>query len=326
MNYHAFISYRRENGFLMAQVIYDRMKEKGIKCFMDLEELRSGKFNEKIIDAINDAPNFILILPKNALNRCVNEDDWVRKEILAAVKADKTIIPVMYDGFAWPKKWPENMPEEIIQLTNQQSVSMSKEYLPAMIDKIESYLKDVEPEKRALAAPTPIPSISPLQTSDFFDTGIYGNNGLMCVDMAFHAGSEWRHNSKKLDMLRYLGENKIKLRVILNNSDAVENVCSHMRQPLKKYTSFEESAANWAEIKSYFPDSIEIRVCPVPLLHRLYIIRNQDGTGSVNIKYYTYGNYKPDNDFRLSFSSDQYQFNLYTGEFDYLWEKSTPID
>lgn len=28
-HYDAFISYRRENGFLMAQVIYDRLKERG---------------------------------------------------------------------------------------------------------------------------------------------------------------------------------------------------------------------------------------------------------------------------------------------------------
>lgn len=43
--YDALISYRRENGFLMAQVIYDRLKNRGIQCFFDLEEWRSGKFD-----------------------------------------------------------------------------------------------------------------------------------------------------------------------------------------------------------------------------------------------------------------------------------------
>ena len=98
-HYDAFISYRRENGFLMAQVIYDRLKERGIQCFFDLEELRSGKFDEKILVAIREAHTFILILPKDALNRCVNEDDWVRREIIEAVRCDKVIIPIMYDGF-----------------------------------------------------------------------------------------------------------------------------------------------------------------------------------------------------------------------------------
>lgn len=323
MEYHAFISYRRENGFLMAQVIYDRMKEKGIKCFMDLEELRSGTFNDKILDAIADAPNFILILPQNALDRCVNEDDWVRREIIAAVKGKKTIIPVMYDGFSWPKEWDERIPEEIRQLAHHQSVSMSKEYLPAMIDKIESYLKGIDGRKYDFSLRGD--KFSALSATDFFDMGVYDNPELLCVDMAFHAGSEWRRDTKKLDMLRHLGENNIKLRVIVNDGPAVEAVCSNMRQPLKKYTSFEESKENWKELMSYFPNSIEVRVCPVPLLHRLYIIRNQNGTGFVNIKYYTYGNYSPDKDFRLSFSSPQFQYGLYTGEFDYLWNKSTPI-
>jgi len=142
MKYDAFISYRRENGFLMAQVIHDRLEEKGLRCFLDLEELRSGQFDEKIYVAIQEAHSFILILPKNALNRCSNGDDWVRKEILAAVKYNKTIIPVMYDGFKWPRKWDERIPPEIRRLENTNGVSGTQEYLSAMIDKIISYMPD----------------------------------------------------------------------------------------------------------------------------------------------------------------------------------------
>ena len=123
MKYEAFISYRRENGFLMAQVIHDRLEEKGLRCFLDLEELRSGQFDEKIYVAIQESHSFILILPKNALNRCVNEDDWVRKEIMAAVKYNKTIIHVMYDGFKWRKKWKVGIPEEIKNLETTNGVS-----------------------------------------------------------------------------------------------------------------------------------------------------------------------------------------------------------
>ena len=77
-HYDAFISYRRENGFLMAQVIYDRLKERGIQCFFDLEELRSGKFDEKILIVIREAHTFIFILPKNSLPSCTNEVYWLR--------------------------------------------------------------------------------------------------------------------------------------------------------------------------------------------------------------------------------------------------------
>lgn len=144
MKYDAFVSYRRENGFLMAQVIRDRLEERGVHCFLDLEELRSGHFDEKILFAIQEAHTFILILPKNALTRCANDDDWVRKEILEAVRCHKVIIPVMYDGFKWPKKWNENIPNEIINLERMNGVSGTQEYLPAMIEKIISYMPQSE--------------------------------------------------------------------------------------------------------------------------------------------------------------------------------------
>ena len=92
MKYNAFISYRRENGFLMAQIIHDKLAEKGITSFLDLEELRSGKFNEKLYEAIGNSNNFILILPKGALDRCTSSEDWVRKEIIAAIEMKKTVM------------------------------------------------------------------------------------------------------------------------------------------------------------------------------------------------------------------------------------------
>ena len=81
-----------------------------------------------------------MILPKDALNRCVNDDDWVRREIIEAVRCDKVIIPIMYDGFEWPKKWNAEIPKEFYGLEKNNGVSGTQEYLPAMIDKIISYM------------------------------------------------------------------------------------------------------------------------------------------------------------------------------------------
>lgn len=101
MNFDAFISYRRNNGFMIAQVINDQLAKRGINCFLDMEVLSSGKFDVKILSAIAEAPNFILILSEGALDKCSDEDDWVRSEILEAVnleavKLNKTIIPILY--------------------------------------------------------------------------------------------------------------------------------------------------------------------------------------------------------------------------------------
>ena len=140
MKYDAFISYRRENGFFLAEVIRDHLKRHGLSSFLDIEELSAGVFDSKILGAIQEAPNFIVLLTEGALDRCSDEQDWVRKEIIEAVRLGKTIIPVMYGGFSWPREWPEGMPEEVKSLKVYQAVPGTREYLPAMIGKIISFM------------------------------------------------------------------------------------------------------------------------------------------------------------------------------------------
>ena len=323
MGYDAFISYRRENGFLMAQVIRDRLEEKGLHCFLDLEELRSGHFDEKILLAIQEAHTFILILPKNALTRCSNEDDWMRKEILEAVRCHKVIIPVMYDGFRWPKKWNDSIPDDIKNLEKMNGVSGSQEYLPAMIEKIISYMPQDEINTR-LKVKTSEKKI-PTGTMGFFREMMQRLGDGVCVDMAFHAGIEWRQNSDKVDILNYILKNRIKLRILANKSEEVYEITKSMTQPLKKYRTYEECLADWYELTVSYPDIIELRVPKVPLLHRIYLIRGSE-SGAVNIKYYTYGNYIPDKDFRLSFESGSPEYDLYYREFEYLWETAERFD
>ena len=69
MKYDVFISYRRGNGFFLAQIIKEYLAKRKINSFLDIEELHSGKFDKEILDAIKDTPNFILILTKGALAR-----------------------------------------------------------------------------------------------------------------------------------------------------------------------------------------------------------------------------------------------------------------
>ena len=53
-----------------------------------------------MIDECNDV---LVILPPNSLERCVNEDDWMRLEVAYAIRQGKNIIPIMMKGFEWGK-------------------------------------------------------------------------------------------------------------------------------------------------------------------------------------------------------------------------------
>lgn len=118
--YDIFISYRREGGDKYARTIQQAL-EKQYRVFLDFDELKDGVFDQRIIDAISESPVFLLILSRGALDRCVNEDDWVRQEFLQAVKCGCHIVPVTiddtFDGI------PDSLPEELRNAVGQHQFS-----------------------------------------------------------------------------------------------------------------------------------------------------------------------------------------------------------
>lgn len=84
MDYDIFISYRREGGAQYARILKAELEKRGYRgrVFLDYDELRDGKFDSRIMAAIDSARVFIFILSPGSLDRCCNADDWVRQEIL----------------------------------------------------------------------------------------------------------------------------------------------------------------------------------------------------------------------------------------------------
>ena len=76
MKYDIFISYRRDGGDTLSQLIYDRLTHRGYRVFLDIESLNAGKFNEKLLEVIEECKDIVDVLPPNGLDRCNNEGDW----------------------------------------------------------------------------------------------------------------------------------------------------------------------------------------------------------------------------------------------------------
>lgn len=131
--YDIFISYRRSS-YDVANLIATRLQSVGYNVFFDMEKLRSGKFNEQLFDVIDNCTDFVVVLPPNALDRCVNEDDWVRLEVCRAMERKKNIIPVMLNGFVWPKPMPQGMEE----LEKYQALTASSvEYFDLAMERLQ---------------------------------------------------------------------------------------------------------------------------------------------------------------------------------------------
>lgn len=117
MQYDIFISYRRLDsqgrveGRDIARLLTKELKLYGYNVFFDYSEIKDNDFVQCILPAVQTCKIFILILSKDALTRCVNKDDWVRREILEAYKCNKKIITVnpSYSFNNFPNDLPEEM-------------------------------------------------------------------------------------------------------------------------------------------------------------------------------------------------------------------------
>lgn len=109
MRTSVFISYRREGGEGFAQMFSEKLTKKRYHVFYDIESIGAGLFDQRILQEIEQTDVFLLILTKNALDRCLNDGDWVRCEIAHALKMGKPIIPLFFRGF----EFPEDLPADI---------------------------------------------------------------------------------------------------------------------------------------------------------------------------------------------------------------------
>lgn len=104
--YDIFISYRRDGGAQYARILQLMLIQRGYKVFLDYDELRDGTFSDRIVAAIKAAPVFMPVLSADSMTRCVNEGDWVRKEILLAAHEGKHFVPID------PDRTFDGVPEE----------------------------------------------------------------------------------------------------------------------------------------------------------------------------------------------------------------------
>jgi hypothetical protein len=138
--YIAFISYRTDEDGSTALLIAKSLGERGLKVFLDVNSLHAGKFDEQLLNEIDSATYFILLLSPNSLARCINPDDWVLREITHALAKGKTIIPVLKSGFRFDAK--EGIPDlpQIAELTKFHGVAYATKDFDGFMKQLESLL------------------------------------------------------------------------------------------------------------------------------------------------------------------------------------------
>jgi len=134
-----FISYRREGGARLARVVQMELERRGYPCFLDVDDLGAEHFDERLLQEIERAPNLVLVLAPGSLERCQRHDDWLRREIVHALKHGRNVVPLLAEGFQYPSA--EVVPEELQSLQRLNGVVYSHEYFNAAFDKLEGFLR-----------------------------------------------------------------------------------------------------------------------------------------------------------------------------------------
>ncbi len=154
MAYDIFISYRRKDcagltsGTDIARTIKQQLEIEGYKnrVFFDYSELSDDDFERIILKAIERCKVFILVLSRDSMMRCVNDGDWVRREILHAKKFGLKIIPIEPDALfnGYPDKFPAEL--NIVKLIHHTTIHMDSSFERDMQAMIKARIRPILPE------------------------------------------------------------------------------------------------------------------------------------------------------------------------------------
>lgn len=111
--YGVFISHRHAD-WALAGRIFDYLEARGFQPFLDAYSMRQGDFHQALDKMVTQAPYFLCILTKHTLVN-LNTEDWIFKEIKAALKSKRKILLLAEEDFLFP----DTLPPEIEPLRRQ---------------------------------------------------------------------------------------------------------------------------------------------------------------------------------------------------------------
>ena len=130
----------------MANHLNDLLVRDKYTVSFDIDNLREGDFDENLYRRIKECRDFLVIVDEHAFDRMVNpapdydpETDWMRKEIVYALKLEKNIISVFLPDASYPK----NMPADLEKLDKKNGPTYSEKYFKDFYNTLKEFLHSV---------------------------------------------------------------------------------------------------------------------------------------------------------------------------------------
>lgn len=140
-NKSVFISYRRDVSAFIARAVFMDLRLNGWDVFMDVESIDSGAFDTVILNQIAARTHFVLILTPGSLDRCVEPDDWLRREIETAIELGRNIVPLLFNSFTF-KDTEMYLTGKLDSLVRYNALNVPHDFFDAAMEKLRvRYLK-----------------------------------------------------------------------------------------------------------------------------------------------------------------------------------------
>lgn len=173
-----FISYRREDAAPYAGRLYDHIKRTfpRSKVFIDIDAIDPGEdFIISISNTLSSSevvlavigPAWEKVVDSAGKRRLDNPDDYVVRELSAALQSEARVIPVLVGGASMPRS--NALPEHLQSLTRRQAIEISDTRFATDVDRLCSAISRAF--DRHKSGPTRTAnSISPHSAVDFNDS------------------------------------------------------------------------------------------------------------------------------------------------------------
>lgn len=135
--YDVFLSYRRGHA-PDARLLQRELQARGLRVFLDVDDLHAGDFGAQLLDVIRDTPKFVCVLTPGSLERCQDAEDWVRRELEAALDAGRDMVLVSFGvdlGGAAAR-----LPPSLQGLPALNAIEFHHAYFDAFVDKLCGFL------------------------------------------------------------------------------------------------------------------------------------------------------------------------------------------
>ena len=153
----------------------------------------------------------------------------------------------------------------------------------------------------------------------FFHTVLSNSQDIECIDLAYHSGYKWRYDRKRADLLEEFFSKGGKLRVVVNSTRAAEKIGKHTRNTNRTYVGFKKSIEAWKDLLAIHPDSMELTVSDLPLLHSYanFKFKNRQNSRMMLI-FYAYNNPVVSDNHHVHLTPSSKEYAIFEQEFEYL--------